>query len=145
MATSSRAIVDFVLLGPTNDRRQLQDSPILGDVWIAFASRPAAALDLLVTPYKTRPAGPVAFLVAERVRNLALPRKSGEEAHVAYLQGLVAARLFFREVLRVIVPMTSWWRGRRIRGGMAGFTPGKMPPPTAAITKWGQTTHRRRH
>jgi hypothetical protein len=30
-----RSLIEFILLGPSNDRRQLQDSPILGDVWIA--------------------------------------------------------------------------------------------------------------
>ena|SRR5438093_12920905 len=42
MAISSRELIESVLLGPTNDRRQLQESPILGDVWIAFAASPAA-------------------------------------------------------------------------------------------------------
>ena len=30
-------------------------------------------------------------------------------AKVAYLQGLVGARLYFDEVLRILVPMTQWW------------------------------------
>ena len=35
MATDvPRWLVEFILLGPEDDRRQLQDSPILGDVWI---------------------------------------------------------------------------------------------------------------
>jgi serine protease AprX len=49
-----RALVEHMLLGPPDDRRQLQDSPILGDVWIAFASRPDQAIDLLITPYKDK-------------------------------------------------------------------------------------------
>ena len=39
-------LVEFILLGPVDDRRQQQDSPILGDVWIAFAKQPAERLDL---------------------------------------------------------------------------------------------------
>ena len=46
-------LVEFILLGPLEDRRQLQDSPILGDVWMAYAETPAAPMDLLITPYKT--------------------------------------------------------------------------------------------
>jgi hypothetical protein len=34
-AVSSHALVELVLLGPTNDQRQLQDSPVLGYAWIA--------------------------------------------------------------------------------------------------------------
>src|SRR5688572_1383738 len=107
MPVSSRALVEFVLLGPTNDRRQLQDSPILGDVWVEFAAKPSAPKDLLISPYKTRPAGPVAVLIANRLKRLGIRRTINEEpAHVAYLQGIVAARLFFPELLRLIVPIT---------------------------------------
>jgi hypothetical protein len=114
MTISSRALVDLILLGPMNDRRQLQDSPILGDVWIAYAAKPSMPIDLLISPYKERPTGPVALLIADRIRKLNLIRKKGQEAQVAYLQGLVVARLFFREVLRVIVPLTYWWRDRDV-------------------------------
>ncbi len=126
MTVSSRALVDLVLLGPSNDRRQLQDSPVLGDVWVAFASKPAEPMDLLITPYKTRPAGPVAALVAERTRELEIPRQKGQEARVAYLQGLVAARLFFEEVLRVVVPMTQWWRDRKVQDGLKAYAAGDL-------------------
>ena len=44
-----RTLVEFILLGPEDDRRQLQDSPILGDVWVAFAEKPHERQDLLIT------------------------------------------------------------------------------------------------
>lgn len=110
MNVSSRDLVDLVLLGPSSDRRQLQDSPVLGDVWIAFAAKPADAMDLLITPTREKPAGPFAALIADRIREVKLTRDNRYPAQVAYLQGLVAARLLFREVLRVIVPMTKWWQ-----------------------------------
>ena len=138
MSVTSRALVELVLLGPANDRRQLQDSPVLGDVWVAFAAKPAAAMDLLITPYKERSAGPVAVLIADRIGRLNLRRRKGQEAEVAYLQGLVAARLFFREVLRVIVPMTEWWRERKIQGGLEAYTREKLRPRIQAIIKWAQ-------
>ena len=47
-----RPLVEFILLGPDDDRRQLQDSPILADVWLAFAKNPGAPQELLITPYK---------------------------------------------------------------------------------------------
>ena len=138
MSVSSRALVELVLLGPTSDRRQLQDSPILGDVWIAFAAKPTEPMDLLITPYKARPAGPIAVEIAKRIGALDLDRKKGQEAQVAYLQGLVAARLFFEEVLHVIVPMTQWWRDRRIREGLAAYTPEKLRPRIQAIINWAR-------
>jgi serine protease AprX len=44
------ALVDHILLGPMHDRGVLQDSPILGDVWLAYAADPASVQDLLITP-----------------------------------------------------------------------------------------------
>jgi serine protease AprX len=113
MAVKARDLVELVLLGPTNDRRQLQDSPILGDVWIAYAEKPARALDLLITPFRECPAGPVAGQISRMIRAMGLKREPGQEANVAYLQGLVAARLFFEELIRVVVPMTNWWQDQK--------------------------------
>jgi serine protease AprX len=137
MTVSSRALVELILLGPSNDRRQLQDSPVLGDVWIAFAVKPAEPMDLLITPYKTRPAGPVAVQIAERTRELKMRRLKGQEPQVAYLQGLVAARLFFEEVLRVVVPMTQWWRDRKVQDGLKAYADGKqLRKIIQAIINW---------
>jgi serine protease AprX len=142
---TSRALVEFVLLGPTNDRRQLQDSPILGDVWIAFATRPGAPQDLLISPYKTRSAGPVAALVAKRVREFkpktALSRAANQAAHVAYLQGIVAARLFFREVLELVVPMTGWWKDRHVEEALSEYDTATVKARLNAILKWANARH----
>src|SRR6185436_3837881 len=122
MTVTSRAVVEFVLLGPTHDRRQLQDSPILGDVWAEFAGNPGVAVDLLISPNRTVPAGPVATTLARRLRAMEIaPHPPGQEAHVAYLQSIVAARLFFAELLRVVVPMTVWWRDRKLREELATY------------------------
>lgn len=115
MPISARAVVDLILLGPTGDRRQLQDSPILGDVWLAFAARPGERTDLLITAYRGNPAGPVAKKIANALRDPRRPYQGADEALVAYLQGFVAARLSFRELLRVIVPRTFWWKERRMQ------------------------------
>lgn len=141
MAVSSRALVEFVLLGPTNDRRQLQDSPVLGDVWIAFAAKPAKPMDLLITPHKTRSAGQVAVVIAKRIAKLKLRRQKDEAADVAYLQGLVAARLFFREVLRVILPMTQWWRERKVHDQLLACTQELLRRRIDTIIKWAQADH----
>jgi serine protease AprX len=136
MDVSSRALVELILLGPTNDRRQLQDSPVLGDVWIAFAAKPAEPIDLLITPYKDRPAGPVAVLIADQIGKLGLHRGRDQEAQVAYLHGLVAARLFFRELFRLVVPMTQWWQDRKVRNRLQAYTPEELGQKVGAIIQW---------
>lgn len=54
MSLSSRALVELVLLGPANDRRQLQDSPVLGDVWIAYAVKPAEVRKIFLSLHSNR-------------------------------------------------------------------------------------------
>lgn len=139
MAVSSRALVELVLLGPTNDRRQLQDSPVLGDVWVAYAVKPAAAIDLLITPHKRAPSGPVAKEIAARIRKLKMSREKGEESKIAYLQGLVAAKLFFEELLRVVVPMTQWWNDPKIQNQLKMYVKGdRLREKVEAIMKWAK-------
>ena len=138
MSISSRTLVEFILLGPTNDRRQLQDSPVLGDVWAAYAANPGAGMDLLITPHRRQPAGPVAVLVSKRINALALPREPAQDAHVAYLHGFVAARLFFREVLRVMVPLTQWWQERKVQSEIQAYTRKKLRPRIDAIVRWAR-------
>jgi serine protease AprX len=95
-------LVEFILLGPLEDRRQLQDSPILGDVWVEFGKKPAAALDLLIAPYRGQHAGVVASVIDSGL-------EAERDAEIAFLQGLIVARLTFKEVAQLVVPKTSWW------------------------------------
>ena len=113
------ALVDLVLLGPADDRRQLQDSPILGDVWMAYAADASSVQDLLMTPHKQSTAGIVASQIATRLENTKIARHEPHE--IAYLQGLVAARLDLAELLKVIVPMTHWWSDRKIPAALAKY------------------------
>jgi serine protease AprX len=140
MPVTSRAVVEFVLLGPTHDRRQLQDSPILGDVWAEFAGNPSAAVDLLISPNRTEPAGPVATTLARRLRAMDMAaHPPGQEAHVAYLQSIIAARLFFAELLRVVVPMTVWWRDRKVREELATYVRAdRLRKVIETIIEWAQ-------
>jgi serine protease AprX len=113
------SLVEFILLGPADDRRQLQDSPILGDVWIEFAKEPNSHRDLLITPYMLQPAGTVAFVIDYRHDKLFGENPEHEGPNIAYLQGIVAAHLSFKELLRVVVPITNWWDEKRTDDGSA--------------------------
>jgi hypothetical protein len=129
-----RALVEYILLGPPDDRRQLQDSPILGDVWIAFAREPDRQLDLLITPFKTQTAGSVAVAIEGR-----LERSAKDDPNIAFLQGIVAARLYFHEILRAVVPMTGWWHSPRTQQELRSFsmrTKGLKSSTAPSITSW---------
>lgn len=111
MPISSKDLVELVLFGPAGDRRQLQDSPLLGDVWLAYAGGPGKRLDLLITPDWNLPAGPIAKFIASSIGKLP-GKKEPARSEVAYLHGLIAARLTFRELLILIAPRTVWWRSK---------------------------------
>ena len=117
-------LVEHILLGPIDDRRVLQDSPLLGDVWAAYALDPGVIQDVLITPHKNATAAVVAQIIPrgielrERERQSETPPPSKRpkvRAKVAYLQGLVGARLYFDEVLRILVPLTQWWSQSKLQ------------------------------
>jgi serine protease AprX len=117
-------LVEHILLGPADDRRVLQDSPLLGDVWTAFALDPGIVQDVLITPHKDATAAevaraiPDALIVRDRERaDEADPKprfRPKVRAKVAYLQGIVGARLYFDQVLRILVPRTQWWQEPKV-------------------------------
>jgi serine protease AprX len=117
---STKDLVDVVLFSSTAGQRELQSSPILGDVWLEYAEAPAKRVDLLITPQFGIPAGPLAKEISSRLgsqspRKGKRPRRRSEKdqsPNVAYLQGLIAARLTFSEVIGNILPMTNWWDER---------------------------------
>lgn len=142
-----RQVAELVLLGPTYDRRQLQDSPVLGDVWLAYAATPTKALDLLIEPHWKRTAGQVAIELDDRLRRLAesgaasgtsYDRNSGSD--IAPLHGIVAARLTFPELLQHVVPLSSWWHQERIQreigflSGMSSTGEGEPRDPPGVMS-----------
>jgi hypothetical protein len=117
-------------------QRFTQDSPVLADVWIAYAQNPGQAQDLLLTPYQSALAlpsadqsrehnalltpGRLARRLKERLeqeRRTARWREwaregSGTRADIAYNQTTVAARIWFDELVRVVLPMSHWYATR---------------------------------
>ncbi len=106
-------LIEFILLGPLDDRRQLQDSPILGDVWIEFGKRPNERIDLLIAPYRGQPAGVVATIIDKEIHPDPDDENATDEANIAFLQGIIAAELTFKELMLHVAPKTKWWQTTR--------------------------------
>ena len=103
----SRELVDQVLLGPKNDRRFMQESPVLPEVWTAFGADPGGRVPLLITPYADFSAGYVATALRH---SLNMSRAGAAPQHeLSYIQHVVAATLDFSELVRVVLPLTEWW------------------------------------
>ena len=114
-----RLLVEFLLLGPEDDRRHLQDSPILGDVWVEFARYPGQRRELLITPHREQAAAETASALHAAVpAGGPLPK---DRPNIAYLQGVVAACLTFEELIRYVLPMTYWWSENRIAQALTDY------------------------
>lgn len=113
-----RALIEYILLGSGDSRRQLQDSPILGDVWVRYAEHPAAEADLLITSHKDTTANELAAAIYKGIDR---PEWADDDPDIAPLQGFVAARLYFDELLRIVVPMTKWWHEPRTQAELEKY------------------------
>jgi len=96
-------------------QRFTQDSPIMPDVWLRYAkANEDVKVDLIITPKAGHAPGKIAVLLQERLGHYhgggKNPDQIREQALIAYNSTSVVAKLTFNELMRVVVPMTSWWR-----------------------------------
>jgi hypothetical protein len=109
------------IFGGTGVRRFSQDSPILPDVWMEYGNNPDKPADLLLNPYMDESPGKVSKVLikqlkADRLRN-SHEAKSANPG-IAFNQSTVVARIYFDELVRVVLPMTRWWNEHVwIKGG----------------------------
>ena len=113
--------MEQLIFGGADNQRFTQDSPILPEVWLKFALHPDKARDLILIPDRSSNAGAFANDLNDRLRAYRrhLPSRlrtvdlrdgRGKRARIAHLPGVVAARLYFDEFLRLVLPATPWWR-----------------------------------
>lgn len=99
-------------------QRYTQDTPIQFDVWAAYAGTPGdnpavRAADLLLEPHSASTVQKLVFKLRQR-----LSAERGVEpqnVRLAYNESHVLVRLTFRELLRTVLPLTSWWRSEVLR------------------------------
>jgi subtilisin family serine protease len=104
-------ILAEVIFGGTGVRRFSQDSPILPDVWMEYGKNPDGTADLLLNPYMEESPGKVARVLSKRLQDDRERRQAGAKKApgIAFNQSTVVARLYFGELVRVVLPMTRWW------------------------------------
>ena len=124
-----RRDVEALVYDDPRGRRFTQRSPIMLDVWTQFALEGPGPHDLLLIADRDSTAGALADELAERL--LADPPSFGpapdagpsaadasaadaaadalDALGLVATQAVVAARLTFRQLLRVALPMTPWW------------------------------------
>ncbi len=114
----ARELVEYLIYGADATHRYTQDSPVLADVWIAYGIQPGEAQDLLLTPRFGATAGKVSVHLRTRLtQQRAAPARGWlrslggqpDKPGVAYNQVYVVGRTYYDELLRVVLPLTTWW------------------------------------
>ena len=88
-----------LIYGSLPGRRFTQDSPVMPDVWLAYAQG-AEPVDLLLTPHAGTNPGALAAELNDRVP---------EDARVAHSDTYVVAKLSFGDLIAGALPLTVWW------------------------------------
>ena len=146
----NREWVERLIFYSATGRRYTQDSPVLPDVWIAFAQAPDAAQPLLLTPDMDPAAaggpttpGTLRHALAERLkaarRSPAAWCRAGTAkppaADLAHNQSTVLATLWFDELVRVVIPMSRWWGQQVEAAGLQQWVGKLTPDQEAAIAR----------
>jgi hypothetical protein len=121
--------LEEIIFGKTGFRRFTQDSAILPDVWMEFGEKPYDQADVLLTPTWGYAPGHLSVILKRRVRenieeDNSRPRfseKRPRKSAVAYNGSTIAVRLFFDQMIRVILPITSWWEKYIVKESGAMF------------------------
>jgi subtilisin family serine protease len=102
-------------------RRFTQQSPVMPDVWIRYGVYPGQQQDLLMVPnWHYTPAELARGLKQKRDADAGKKRpfRAGStpaSAAIAHNQNTVVARLYLDELVRNVLPLSSWWQ-RSIAG-----------------------------
>lgn len=129
---SDSALSEFfntLLFETPSGQRFTQDSPILGNVWLAYARQPREPLDLILTVKQDKPTGKAAHELRTMISRLrgnnldsegksipatapaigTLKQSDKKSIRLTYIPGQIAVRLYFDELIRVVLPLTPWW------------------------------------
>lgn len=141
----TRRFVEELMFGAGRVRRFTQDTPVLPDVWLAYADcldtgRPVArvaagstpepnpAIKLLVTPWRMTAVGEARSALRERLAQVDQQKARQVFEHpaehaprVVYNQTTLAATLYFEDLVRALLPMTEWWAELERRWNVAAI------------------------
>lgn len=84
-------------------------------MWTAYVQDLSKPVDLLITSYKGSSANALAAEIFKQLQGIRRGVAHHDDPRVAPVQNYVAARLYFDEVIRVLIPMTKWWLDPKTR------------------------------
>ncbi len=111
--------INTLLFETPGGHRFTQDSPILPNVWVAYALDPTSPQDHILTLHRDKSSGQAALILREMIERTRTRRKktilrNGQEQdrdpiRMSYIPGQIAVSLYFDEMMRVALPLTPWW------------------------------------
>lgn len=115
-----RPVIDYLMMERGREaapQRFTADGGIVADIWYRLGENLGAPIDALVTPVEgvgAVEAGSIIYdgIAAYRRSDVPKPRclpKTRERLKVAPLEVFATANLYADEIIRVILPLTSWW------------------------------------
>jgi subtilisin family serine protease len=120
-----RQQLEQLIFGGELSRRFTQDSPILPDVWVEYGTNPGQRVDLLLNPYAELSPGKVFQALRNRLKAIQRTDQWKERHHegstsaeLAYNQSTVVAKLYFDELIQVVLPLTAWWKKYIIKNNL---------------------------
>ena len=111
-----RAWLEELIFSGEAPRRFTQDSPVLPDVWLAYAeaAKEGDAKDLLITPYRDAPPGKIVKVIREGIH---LGEQDEEHVYdIAHNEAVVAVRLAFAQLIKVTLALSPWWKQNALFG-----------------------------
>ncbi len=116
--TDRRGFLEDVVYCGERQRRFTQQSPIMPDVWIRYGMDAGEQQELLMVPNWHFSTADLAKAIKERLKTdkkhektLGQFRKGkGTRPSIAFNQNVVVANLWFDQLIRVVLPLSKFWR-----------------------------------
>jgi serine protease AprX len=119
------------IFGSEQERRYTQDSPVLPEVWLRYGEEPHQPQDLLLTPHQHSSAAKLMRALQDCLEGDRFVADEGGEAEIALNEGYVVARLSLEQLVRCVLPLSSWWRAA-------------WPPRVKRLDSWARRHSKRK-
>lgn len=112
-------LIEYFLLGRTRQgalENFVQDGGIVTDVWLGFANDPEGYQRVLVAPARATNTTSVGYALHHAItayRNKFI-KETRVTTRVSPLENFVALRVYFDELVRILLPLTKWWEKKNL-------------------------------
>ena len=123
MAKIPAFLIEYFLLGRTRQgalENFVQDGGIVTDVWLGFANAPDKPQRVLVAPARATDTTSVGYALHHAITAYRSQfrghffKEDRGTPNVSPLENFVALRVYFDELVRILLPLTKWWERKNL-------------------------------